>query len=310
MDIPQPTTSRRSGLSILLGNSASEKNITDADLKILDKENTLLSINLDDIYRNEAQPRTTFNPDAIFSLATSIESNGIIQPIAVRNRDQGGYEIIAGERRWLAAKQAGLKTIPAVLHDVDEKQTLVLALVENLVREDLSPLETARAYAALQDEFSMSISDLAKSVGKSRPAVSNTLRLLELPDSVLEMLDKALITEGHGRALLGLSDRLEIQRLAKLTVNKNLSVRVLEDIVRESQSKDKCSNKTSTRSKWNLDPDTELLERVERISEQFLAVKTKVKLGTKGGKLEFICNDSSALVDLIESLEKALNIPA
>jgi ParB family chromosome partitioning protein len=144
-----------SGLSMLLGNAPSESSGA-----------RLLQIPVDAIERNEAQPRTRFEASAIAALAESIAASGVIQPIAVRELRRGRFEIVAGERRWLASQQAGLTTIPAVVHDVDERDSLVLALAENLVREDLNPLETARAYAALIDEFQMTAADLARTLGR------------------------------------------------------------------------------------------------------------------------------------------------
>jgi ParB family chromosome partitioning protein len=307
MEIPQPTTSskKRAGLSMLLGSPAPVP--VDAPAPA---ESGLLSLRLDEVHRNEAQPRTIFEPEAIHSLATSIEANGVIQPIAVRPREAGGYEIIAGERRWLAAQRAGLQTIPAVLHHVDEKETLVLALVENLVREDLSPLETARAYAALQDEFGMSVAELARSVGRSRPAVANTLRLLELPDDVLELLEQRRITEGHGRALLGCSDRVRLQRLARLTLDRSLTVRQLEALVRDEEAAlaEGQNPRRAKRSKWNRDPDSELVDRVDRLAEQLLGVRGRVKLGEQGAKLELSCDSAQDLFEVIERLEAALQL--
>ena len=309
MEIPQPTTTsrKRAGLSMLLG-SPVQVPVDAPD----HAERGLLSLRLDEVHRNEAQPRTVFDQDAIVSLATSIEANGVIQPIAVRPREAGGYEIIAGERRWLAAQRAGLATIPAVLHHVDERETLVLALVENLVREDLSPLETARAYAALQDEFGMSVAELARSVGRSRPAVSNTLRLLELPDDVLALLEQRRLTEGHGRALLGCSDRLRLQKLARLTLDRSLTVRQLEAMVRDEEAarSEGAAALRTKRTKWNRDPDSELVERVDQLAEQLLGVRGRVKLGDKGAKLELHCDDAQDLFALVDRLEEALQATA
>ena len=272
-----------------------------------DGDNGLLNLRLDEVHRNDAQPRTIFDQEAIHSLATSIEASGVIQPIAVRRRPEGGWQIIAGERRWLAAQRAGLATSPAVVHDVDERETLVLALVENLVREDLSPLETARAYAALQDEFGMSVADLARSVGRSRPAVSNTLRLLELPDDALTMLERGQITEGHGRALLGCSDRVRLLRLARLTLERSLTVRALEALVREGEEQAATGQPVRPRrSKWNREPDAELLARVERLGEQLLGVRARIKVGERGGKLELQCDSGRDLAVLVDRLEAAL----
>lgn len=314
MEIPQPTTSRkRAGLSMLLGSPVEVPLDSPASAAAAASEaqpGELLALRLDEVHRNDAQPRTVFEQEAIHSLATSIEANGVIQPIAVRPREAGGYEIIAGERRWLAAQRVGLATIPAVLHHVDERETLVLALVENLVREDLSPLETARAYAALQDEFGMSVAELARSVGRSRPAVSNTLRLLELPDDALELLERRRITEGHGRALLGCSDRMRLQRLARLTVDRSLTVRQLEALVRDEEDTVARGGAPSRarRSKWNLDPDPELLERVDQLAARLLGVRARVKLGDGGAKLELHCDRGSDLFELVERLEAALEL--
>jgi ParB family chromosome partitioning protein len=175
------------------------------------------------------------------------------------------------------------------------------------VRENLSPLETARAYATLQDEFEMTISELARSVGRSRPAVSNTLRLLELPDDVVALLEAGSLTEGHGRALLGCSDRLRMQRLARLSVERSLTVRALEAAVREQEQRAEAGlSSARSRSKWNLDPAPELVERVERLAEGLLGVRAKVRMGDKGAKLELLCNAPADLTSLVEQLERAL----
>ena len=313
MKIPAPTSApkRANGLSMLLGAPQPIDAVEHADAATPAAGDTgLLHLRLEEIHRNAAQPRTVFDSDAIISLATSIEASGVIQPIAVRRRPEGGWQIIAGERRWLAAQRAGLTTIPAVVHEADERETLVLALVENLVREDLSPLETARAYAALQDEFGMSISELARSVGRSRPAVSNTLRLLELPDDVLEMLERRSLSEGHGRALLGCSDRVRLQRLARLTLDRSLTVRALEAMVREGENAASTGASAGrfARSKWNIDPDQELIDRVERLAEGALGVRGRIKLGDRGGKLELHCDRPGDLVDLIDRLEAAFSL--
>lgn len=310
MEIPQPTTSRkRAGLSMLLGAPQPVAiEVGGAPSPADQAPNSLLALRLDEVHRNEAQPRTEFEAEAIHSLATSIEANGVIQPIAVRPRAAGGYEIIAGERRWLAARRAGLAVIPAVLHDVDDQETLVLALVENLVRQDLSPIETAKAYAVLQDEFGMSVAELARSVGRSRPAVANTLRLLELPDSVLDLLRQGRITEGHGRALLGCSDRVRLQRLARLTVDRSLTVRALEAMVREEEqaAAEGTTPRRAKRTKWNIDPDAEFVDRVEAMIERLLGVRSRIKMGERGAKLELHCDQASDLVALVDRLEAAL----
>ena len=291
MHIPRPSSGPH-GLSMLLGGSHNS-------------EGRLVNIPIAQIVRNEAQPRTHFDPDAIASLASSITANGIIQPIAVRELPNGTFEIVAGERRWLASRQAGRATIPAVVHDVDERESMVLALAENLVRENLNPLETARAYAALLDEFNMNVAELARAVGKSRPAVANTLRLLELPDDVLAAIEERRLTEGHGRALLGLPDRPSQCRLARHAIEHSLSVRGLEAKVRETLSPDKTPAK-STHSTWNREPSPELEAQLEQLTEGLIGVRAKVKLGDRAGKLELQCSDPQILFDLVDRLTLAL----
>lgn len=300
MNIPQSSSTVRSGLSVLLGGSASES-----------PSATLVELPLDAIVRNEAQPRTQFDSAAIAALAESIESKGLIQPIAVRRRGTDRYEIVAGERRWLAAQQAGLRKLPAIVHDVDERESLILALVENVVRQDLNPLETARAYAVLQDTWEVSTAELARAMGKSRPAVANTMRLLELPDDVLAALDARRLSEGHGRALLALPERSDQRRFARIAINSGMSVRALEAAVR-SHVEASVSPSAARRSKWNTEPDNDLQRRIDALANR-LPEGTKIRLrtGRTGAKLELQCSSSVELEQLLGMLERATNtIPA
>ncbi|MCW2988733.1 MAG: parB-like partition protein, partial [Solirubrobacterales bacterium] len=164
---------------------------------------------------NPGQPRTKFDPEALSALAASIESSGIVQPLLVRPLPDGSYELVAGERRWRAAQQAGLEKVPAVVREQAEAERLQAALIENMVREDLNPVEEAKACAALVEDLGLTKEELARRVGRSRPAVSNLIRLLDLPDDVLELLERGELTEGHGRALLTLDDHAERRRLAR-----------------------------------------------------------------------------------------------
>ena len=166
----------------------------------------LAHLPVDAIHANPRQPRRRFEPEATTGLASSIKQQGLLQPIVVRPRAAGGYELIAGERRWRAAREAGLATLPALVREADDRDTLLLALVENVAREQLSPVEEARAYASLVDEFELSLGEVAERVGRSKPAVSNRLRLLELPEEVLWMVARGELTEGHARAVLALPD--------------------------------------------------------------------------------------------------------
>ncbi|MGH3076915.1 MAG: ParB/RepB/Spo0J family partition protein, partial [Gaiellaceae bacterium] len=188
----------------------------------------LLHLSVESIHPNPRQPRRRFEPEAANGLAASIRHQGILQPIVVRRREEGGYELVAGERRWRAARSAGIPTLPALVRDVDDRDSLLLGLVENVAREQLSPVEEARAYASLVDEFELSLGELAERVGRSKSGVSNRLRLLELPEEVLWMLARGDLSEGHARAVLSLQDDDARRRLARRIVQEGLTVRAAE----------------------------------------------------------------------------------
>jgi ParB family transcriptional regulator, chromosome partitioning protein len=181
---------------------------------------------------NPKQPRTHFDPDALTGLASSIESSGVVQPLLVRPLHDGSYELIAGERRWRAAQQAGLEKVPVIVRDSEQTERLQVALIENMVREDLNPVEEARACAALVEDLGLSKEELARRVGRSRPAVSNLIRLLALPDETLELLESGELSEGHGRALLGVEGNDVRRRLARDAARGGWSVRETENRVK------------------------------------------------------------------------------
>ncbi len=181
---------------------------------------------------NPDQPRTSFDQGALDALAGSIAAAGLLQPLIVRPGEGGRYELIAGERRWRAAQQAGLKRVPAVIRVSPGDERLQAALIENMVREDLNPVEEARACAALVDDLGISKEELARRVGRSRSAISNLVRLLELPDPALELLERGELSEGHGRAILQISDQQSRTRLAKQAASEGWSVRQTEDRAR------------------------------------------------------------------------------
>ncbi len=178
---------------------------------------------------NPNQPRTQFDQEALDALAASIESSGVVQPLLVRPLHDGSYELVAGERRWRAAQQAGLDKVPAVVRDSEQTERLQVALIENMVREDLNPVEEARACAALIEELDVSKEELARRVGRSRPAVSNLIRLLDLPDEVLELLESGELSEGHGKALLAARGNDVRRRLARDAARHGWSVRETEN---------------------------------------------------------------------------------
>jgi ParB family transcriptional regulator, chromosome partitioning protein len=181
---------------------------------------------------NPSQPRTKFDPEALAALASSIEASGVVQPLLVRPLPDGSYELVAGERRWRAAQQAGIERVPAVVRDQEEAERLQAALIENMVREDLNPVEEAKACDALVRELGLTKEELARRVGRSRPAVSNLIRLLELPDEALELLEAGELSEGHGKALLAAPAHDVRRRLARDAARGGWSVRETEERVR------------------------------------------------------------------------------
>jgi ParB family chromosome partitioning protein len=184
------------------------------------------------IFPNPRQPRRHFDDEALAALAASMESRGMLQPVLVRPLDDAHFELIAGERRWRAAQLAGLDTIPALVRARDDAESLELALIENMAREDLTPVEEARACAALVEELGLSREEVGLRIGRSRVAVSNLVRLLDLPDEALELLERGSLTEGHGRALLIATDHDTRRRLARSAAAEGWSVRVLEERAR------------------------------------------------------------------------------
>src|SRR5438874_2228307 len=223
------------------------------------------------IHSNPRQPRRRFAPEATDGLAGSIKAQGLLQPIVVRPRAKGGYELIAGERRWRAARQAGVETVPALVRDADDRDSLLLALVENVAREQLSAVEEARAYAVLLDEFDLSLGEVAERVGRSKPSVSNRLRLLELPDDVLWMLARGELTEGHARAVLAVPDHDARRRLARRLVRDGLSVRAAERAAQASGARRKPRKMTKV--------SPALAERVRAAAERITGMPARVAPG-------------------------------
>lgn len=226
---PQPRLGR--GLSALLGDVPAHPASVAPEGAAGDG---LRTIGIDAIRPNPAQPRRRIDEQALAALAESIGATGLIQPVVVRALGAGQYELIAGERRWRAARLAGLGALPAMVRDADERQRLEMGLVENLVREDLDPIETARALAALVEDFGQSQAAVARTVGRSRASVANLIRLLELPDDVQSLLVQGALTEGHGRAVLMADGARRRRAVAAQAVERGLSVRATEDLARAS----------------------------------------------------------------------------
>ncbi len=251
----------------------------------------LAHLPVDAIHANPRQPRRRFEPEATTGLASSIKQQGLLQPVVVRPRTAGGYELIAGERRWRAAREAGLETLPALVRDADDRDTLLLALVENVAREQLSPVEEARAYAALVDEFELSLGEVADKVGRSKPAVSNRLRLLELPEEVLWMVARGELTEGHARAVLALPDHDARKRLAKRIVREGMSVRAAERAAQDGGA--------ARRPRAATKVDPALAERARDQVERVTGFQARIS----GGTLQIHFGDEVRLEELVEVLE-------
>ncbi len=257
------------------------------------------AIRIADIEPRHDQPRKTFERESLETLADSIATYGVLQPIIVReNPDvQGFYEVIAGERRWRAAKMAGLTEIPAVVYDGDDLKTAQVALIENVQREDLNPVEEAFGYQALIERFKLTQDQVAKQVGKSRPAIANMLRLLDLPDEALEMLKNGAISAGHARALLGLEDESAINPLASRIVERSMSVRDVESAVRRM-------NQTKFEDEEErVHPQIKAhMKELERRAMSTLGRKVRISRSSKKKIVELTYDDDADLEALLKTL--------
>ena len=272
--------------ALMFDNSTQEEN-----------EGTLL-LKIHEIEPNRDQPRKIFDDEALSELADSISQHGIIQPLLVRPLLGGGYQIIAGERRWRAARMAGLEEVPVLVKETVESQVMELALVENLQREDLNPIEEAEGLQTLVETYGMTQEEAAKKVGKSRPAVANTMRLLLLPKSVLTMVKENKLTAGHARALLSLSDDDKIKEIAKEVVDKNLSVRETERMVK-FLLKDKAAKKKPEKKRETY------YDEVELALSDTLGRKAKVNVNSAGkGTIEIEFYNKEDLQKLIKIFNK------
>jgi ParB family transcriptional regulator, chromosome partitioning protein len=246
---------------------------------------------------NPSQPRRRFDEDALEALADSLRERGVLQPVLVRPRAGGRYELVAGERRWRAAQRAGLETIPALVQERDDAETLEAALIENMAREDLNPVEEAHAVAALVEELGLTREEVGRRVGRSRVAVSNLLRLLDLPDEVLTLLEDGRLSEGHGRALLLADDHGRRRELARSAVREGWSVRVLE--ARARQANESAEVRRSFAQRRTLHPDQ--AAAAGEIADAFgtaLGTEVRVRPRGTGYKVEMA----------FESLDEALDL--
>jgi ParB family chromosome partitioning protein len=258
-----------------------------------DKSSALLDIPVVAIRPNPHQPRTSFDEEGMASLTASVREVGILQPILVRSVGEDTFELIAGERRWRAARRAGLPTIPAIVREASEAHSVEEALIENLHRADLNPLEEAGAYQQLIEDFGLTHEQLSARVGKSRVAITNTLRLFQLPPTVQKLIEEGQLTAGHARALLGTPDRGFQESLARRAVSEQLSVRAVEDAVRVRNELGPSLPVPVDTTAAKLPPPG-ILELEELLSNH-LDTRVKVNLGNRKGRLVI---DFGSLEDL------------
>ena len=264
------------GLSALLSDSAAQGD-------------ELLEVDIDLIDPNPDQPRARFNEDKLNELSQSIRSNGLVQPLLLRRVSNGRYQIVAGERRWRAAQRAGLHRVNAVVRSIPDSKLLELALIENIQRQELNPIEEALAYQRLIHNMGLTQDEVAQQVGKDRSSIANYLRLLKLPEDVQRMLEDDLLSMGHARALLGLVTKDQIKRLANEVVEKKLSVRQTEQAVKRATSSQSLKE-SSTPS--NNDAN---IRAAELKIKRFLGTQVRIHQGQNGGRIEIDFSSASEL---------------
>lgn len=268
---------------------------------LADQESALLDVPINSIRPNPHQPRSHFDEEDLSALTASIRAVGVLQPVLLRSTDDGQYELIAGERRWRAARRAGLHTIPALVRTVDDLGRVEQALIENLHRVDLNPMEEAAAYQQLIEDFQLTHDQVAARVGRSRAAVSNTLRLFQLPPSIQRLVIEGDLSAGHARALLGTPDRNFQEALARRAVAEDLSVRAVEEAVRERN--DAPMTTASTSAPRRLRPPG--VVELENLLSQHLDTRVKVDMGARKGRVVI---DFATLEDL-ERIYRAMTEP-
>lgn len=270
---------------------------------LLDSENILAEtsavseLKINEIEPNREQPRKQFDQEKLKGLAESIKQHGVVQPIIVK-KNENGYSIIAGERRWRAAKIAGLKTIPAIIKDLTSREIMEVALIENLQREDLNPLEEAEAYKKLMDDHGLTQEAISKIVGKSRAAIANSIRLLTLPETIREMLVNELLTPGHARTLITIEDEEKQKLLAKTIIDKNLNVRETEKLIQ---------NQTAQRKKRKSpERDANIIDIEEKL-KSILGTKVDLQHFSNKGRIviEYYSNEEfDRIIDILTNNSK------
>ena len=260
-----------------------------------EKETSVNTLRISELQPRAGQPRKNFDAEALSQLADSISTHGLIQPIIVRKGKGNLYEIVAGERRWRASKMAGLTEVPVVVIEADDQKTDELSLIENIQRENLNPVEESLAYRALLEEYDLTQETVAQRVGKSRSTVTNSLRLLDLPDSVLKMVSDNAISAGHARALLGLKYRSDIEVGAATVVDKGYSVRATEELVRRMNVRAEKAAEIVEKKDKEVDYTAALEKKLRGI----LGRKVKIVEGARAKRLELEYSDNDDLQRLL-----------
>lgn len=288
------------GIGALFGNDIEETDIVAQDIHQInenDKEK-VTSLKLAQIEPNKEQPRKNFDEEKLQQLADSIKQHGVIQPIIVKDLNNGYYQIVAGERRWRASRIAGITEIPAIIRTYDELATMQIALIENLQREDLNPIEEALSYKALLDDFALTQEKVSEQVGKSRSAIANTIRLLSLPKQVQKLLEEGAISGGHARAILSVTSEEGKLQLAEKIIENELNVRQAEQLAKalnaQKQEKEPTQPQTSA---FDLQ-----LQGIQKRMSDLLGTKVKILNGAKKGKIEieyYSANDLERVLKLL-----------
>lgn len=260
------------GLSAILSDKYDSQALEFAD------NSQVIELRIVDVEPNKDQPRKAFDKEKLDELADSISKHGVIQPIIVTKKEDI-YQIVAGERRWRASKQAGLKKIPAIIRNYDEVKIMEVALIENLQREDLNPVEEALGYKSLIETFSLTQDKISERVGKSRSAIANSLRLLNLPEKVRTLLEKGAISVGHAKAILSLTNKNDQIQIAEIVADKKLSVRETENLIKNKDKEKKTNPKISSEVKLAI-------KDMENSFSKYLGTKVKIKESNGKGKIE------------------------
>lgn len=269
----------------------------DNSIEELDEGKSVVTLRLNDIEPNKNQPRQVFDDDSLSELADSIRDHGVLQPLIVRPLSDGSYQLVAGERRWRASRLAGLTEVPVIVRALTDSEVAVIALIENLQRENLNPIEEAEGISRLIEEYAFTQEQAAEKLGKSRSAVTNTLRLMALPERVRGLVSDDFLSAGHARALLGLADKSRIEETADEIITKKLSVRETEKLVKQrNAAKEKTAQPKKARES--------IYDEVELSLSDVLGRKVTVKNSGKGGKLEFEFFDQEDLMKLAKLFEE------